>query len=422
MVAEPGHFHAALVLKSLYPDVNQKVFVYAPPGTELNDFLSRVEGYRNRFENPALWELETYTGPDFFDRMLSEKPGNVLVLAGNNRNKTEYINRAIKAGIHVFADKPMAINPNGFTMLEESFKMAEKNGLLLYDIMTERFEITSILQRELSRIPEIFGKLLEGSPEDPAVVKESVHHFFKYVSGTRLIRPPWFYDVEQEGEGIVDVTTHLADLVQWTCFPEQVIDYKKDIRINSSHTWNTPVTPAQFLASTAIKPFPDYLLKYVGPDSILMVACNGEINYRIKGINARISVRWDFEPPPGGGDTHYSVMKGSLARIEIRQGAEQKFIPELYVLPVDPGVDHKNRFRTAMENLAARYPGLSFEEAAGEYHVIIPDIYRVGHEAHFGQVTENFLNYLKEGRLPGWEVPNMLAKYWLTTKAREIVR
>ncbi|MDP4206090.1 MAG: putative oxidoreductase C-terminal domain-containing protein, partial [Bacteroidota bacterium] len=40
-----------------------------------------------------------------------------------------------------------------------------------------------------------------------------------------------------------------------------------------------------------------------------------------------------------------------------------------------------------------------------------------GHEAHFAQVTEKFLGYLKDGKLPRWEVPNMIAKYYTTTSA-----
>jgi Fe-S cluster assembly scaffold protein SufB len=39
----------------------------------------------------------------------------------------------------------------------------------------------------------------------------------------------------------------------------------------------------------------------------------------------------------------------------------------------------------------------------------------VGHEAHFGQVTEEFLEYVKSGRLPEWEIPNMIVKYYTTT-------
>jgi len=43
--------------------------------------------------------------------------------------------------------------------------------------------------------------------------------------------------------------------------------------------------------------------------------------------------------------------------------------------------------------------------------------YRVGHEEHFSQVTAKFLEYLKDGKLPEWEVPNMIIKYYTTTSA-----
>ena len=45
----------------------------------------------------------------------------------------------------------------------------------------------------------------------------------------------------------------------------------------------------------------------------------------------------------------------------------------------------------------------------------IPQKYRVSHEEHFGQVTARFLEYLKEGSLPEWEVPGMITKYFTTT-------
>ena len=53
----------------------------------------------------------------------------------------------------------MAITPDDYTKLEAAFATAQKKDVLLYDIMTERFEITTILQRELSRRPALFGKL-----------------------------------------------------------------------------------------------------------------------------------------------------------------------------------------------------------------------------------------------------------------------
>src|SRR5690606_23570570 len=130
------------------------------------------------------------------EKMLSEKPGNVVVISGNNKLKTEYIKQSIDAGLNVFADKPMAINTESFALLKEAFAAAEQKDLLLYDIMTERFEITTMLQREFSQLPEIFGTLEKGTPDNPAVTKESVHHYSKTVSGAPLIRPAWFFDVE----------------------------------------------------------------------------------------------------------------------------------------------------------------------------------------------------------------------------------
>jgi hypothetical protein len=117
----------------------------------------------------------------------------------------------------------MVINEKGFGQLKQAFETAKKNKVLLYDIMTERYEITTILQSAFSMQPTLFGTLQKGTEKDPAVTKESVHHFYKYVSGSVLTRPAWFLDVEQEGEGIVDVTTHLVDLVQWECFPGQTL-------------------------------------------------------------------------------------------------------------------------------------------------------------------------------------------------------
>ncbi len=77
--------------------------------------------------------------------------------------KLDYILRSLEAGFNVLADKPMAINSENFETLKKAFETAKQNNLLLYDIMTERFEITSDLQRELSMIPEIFGTLETGT-------------------------------------------------------------------------------------------------------------------------------------------------------------------------------------------------------------------------------------------------------------------
>ena len=418
---DPGHFHAALVQKTQYPQVSKDVYVYAPDGAELEEHLKKIDGYNTRAENPTAWNEVIYRGEDYLEKMLSEKKGNVMVTAGNNSKKTEYIKKTLEAGINVLADKPMAINVNNYEMLKECFEIAQKNDVLLYDIMTERFEISTILQRELSMIPSIYGEQEMGTEDNPAITKESVHHFYKIVSGSPLTRPDWFYDVEQQGEGIADVMVHLVDLVQWECFPEQILS-TDDVEITSARHWSTSVNPAQFKSSTGLDEYPEFLQKDV-KDGVLHVNANGEINYKLKGVSAKVVVLWDFEPPVGGGDTHYSIMRGSKANLVIRQGAEQNFTPELYIEPVgEVDAAYVAEVQNAFKALTDKYPGIELTPAENGWQVVIPGSYRVGHEAHFGQVTENYLRYLEEGALPEWEVPNMITKYYTTTSAWKMVQ
>lgn len=417
---DPGHFHAALVQKNMYPEVSPEVRVYAPVGADLDFHLQRIKGYNTRTDSPTKWDEKVYTGGDYFEKMLAEKAGNVVVIAGNNRIKADYLEKSINAGFHVLADKPMIISEKDFDKLKRTFASAAEKKVLLYDIMTERYEISTMLQREFSMLPAAFGKLEKGTPENPAVTKESVHHFYKYVSGSVLTRPSWFMDVSQQGEGIVDVNTHLVDLIQWECFPEQIIDYKKDIKINDARRWTTDMTLSQFKTITKTQGFPDYLKKDVVNDTLLKVFSNGEINYQLKGVHAKASVIWAYQAPEGGGDTHYSIMRGTKANLIIKQGAEQNYKPTLYIEPISNDKTYETGLNQALTVVQKKYPGVSLKKNDKGWEVEIPEKYKEGHEAHFGRVTEKYLEFLKQGKLPTWEVPNMIAKYYTTTQALKL--
>jgi predicted dehydrogenase len=315
----------------------------------------------------------------------------------------------------------MIIDPADFPALEKAFATAREKGLLLYDIMTERYEITTILQKLLSLRPEIFGHLTTGSQDKPAVTKESVHHFSKVVSGAHLIRPAWYFDVTQQGEGIVDVATHLVDLIQWECYPDQVLN-TGDVTMLSAKRWPTVLTKEEFKGVTGMDNFPDYLEKDIS-DGKLNVFSNGEMVYKLKGIYAKVSVEWRYEAPPGGGDTHYSLMHGSNCDLVIRQGKEQDFVPTLYAQNIR-GISSAE-FRTRLQNALSSMPydSLGIKDAGSNgIEIDIPSKYRVGHEAHFGQVTAKFLEYMQEGKIPEWEVAGMITKYYTTTSALEMAR
>jgi len=292
---------------------------------------------------------------------------------------------------------------------------------MLYDIMTERYEVTTILQKLLSQNSKVFGTLSTGSKEEPAVTKVSVHHFSKIVSGSPLLRPVWFFDVQQQGEGIVDVTTHLVDLIQWECFPEQILN-PSDINMISAKRWPTYISKDEFKGVTGFDDFPGYLQKDV-KDGKLNVFANGEMIYQIKGIFAKVSVEWRYQAPPGGGDTHYSVMHGTKCDLIIRQGAEEKFLPTLYIENIK-GLT-MNDFATQLKDVLKTLPYDSLQvESVNKttLKVVVPGKYRVTHEEHFGQVMSRFLGYLKAGKLPEWEVPGMITKYYTTTSALKMAK
>ena len=417
---DPGHFHAALVQKNRHSGLDNTVHIYAPEGNDLKLHLNRIEAFNERANNPTDWNSILYTGDDYFEKMLEHRKGNVVVLAGNNRKKTAYIFKAVNAGLNVLSDKPMAINMQDFDLLRNAFEIAKKNDVLLYDIMTERFEITSILQRAFMQNKIVFGDLEKGTIGNPAVVKESVHHFFKYVSGNTLTRPPWYFDVLQQGEGIVDVTTHLIDLVQW--LPEILIDYEKDIHINKPKRWPTILSFSQFKDVTKMESFPDYLEKDILKDSLLKVFCNGEINYQIKGVHTKVSVIWNYRAPDGAGDTHFSTIQGTKAKLVIRQGEAQNYKPILYIEPNINDVTFEELLKDEFVEIEKKFPGIILKENKNGWEVVVPEKYSVGHAAHFSQVMEKYIEYLTEGNMPDWEVPNMIAKYYTTTKALELAK
>lgn len=419
MTLDPGHFHSGLVQKNMYPEVNPVAYVYAPEGDEVKQHLAMIDQYNNRPDSPTQWKEEVYTGADFAEKMFAEKPGNVMVVAGNNQKKTDYILQAVQNDIHVYSDKPMAINGENYEKLRQAFDTAEENDLLIYDIMTERYEITTILQRELSTFPSIFGEVAESTPDHPAITKESVHHFSKIVSGSPLIRPAWFFDVEQQGSGIVDVSTHLVDLIMWSLFPEENLQ-PSDSEITLAKQWPTKLSLSEFEKVTGLSAYPDYLAKDVEGDE-LEVFANGEIIFRLKDIYGKASVIWDYEAPEGGQDTHYSIFRGTRSDLVIRQDESTHYEPELYVEPSGSfdREEWRENMQKTIDEIVKEYPGLTFEDTEEGFRIDIPDRYKVGHEAHFTQVTEKFLEYLKAGKIPDWEKNYMLTKYYITTGAYE---
>ena len=273
--------------------------------------------------------------------------------------------------------------------------------------MTERNEITTILQRALTQDRALYGEQERGTPDDPAVTKLSVHHYCKLVNGAPLKRPEWYYDTAVQGEGLVDVTSHLVDLVQWEAFPGERLA-EKDVEVLAARTWPTLITPEQFKLSTGGE-----------ISDVMAVKANGEFTWRLRGVCCRVSVVWNFMAPKGTGDTHFSMMRGTKAEVFIRQGAAEGFKPVLYVKSRGDAAATGAALEAALAKIAKTHPGVCCQPTgeAGVWRITYPPAYDNGHEAHFGQVVEMYLGWMKAGREDPDYVDNMLVKYHTIVEA-----
>jgi acid phosphatase class B len=98
--------------------LSPRVSVYAPLGPDVLDYLNRIALFNTRKANPTSWEIELHTGPDFLERMLRERPGNVVIMTGRNRPKIDRAVASLEAGLHVLADKPWIIASRDMPKLE----------------------------------------------------------------------------------------------------------------------------------------------------------------------------------------------------------------------------------------------------------------------------------------------------------------
>jgi predicted dehydrogenase len=412
IIADPGHFHAALVQKEMYPELSAKVQVYAPVGPDLVDYLTRISRFNTRRERPTAWELEVHACPDFVERMCRERPGNVAIFSGRNHSKIHGIQAAIEAGINVLADKPLIVRRDDLPALEKALNAADERRLVLYDMSAARHQTIAGLMRQLRTDPEVFGEPVMGTRTEPGVTVSSAHHIMKQVAGVPNLRPPWFFDITQQGESLADVGTHLVDRIHSTLFPEQAIDHRTEISLHSATRWPTTVSSSQFRQVTGEAGWPDYLEPWVRGDA-LDYFCNTRLQYEIRGVQVAIETRWHWLAEAGD-DTQTACYRGSLARLELRQGAAEQYRAELYVVPL---AEISAPLERRIAALQPAYPGVELVKLGREWGVAIPDALRTRHEAHFAELTRDFLHHVEKRRpLSAWEKPNALAKYYVCTE------
>ena len=415
LILNPGHFHAALVLRKRHPSLSDNIYVYSEPGPDLDRFQEIAESFNNRPVNPTCWKMHVYRGSDGLEKLIHDKKGDIVVLAGRNNTKMENIDTLNRAGFAILADKPWVTTQAAIPFLHATMTSGRP---LAVDIMTERYEIATLIQKKFLAEQNVFGEIRIDNDTGPSVFKECVHHLYKIVNQKPLVRPAWYFDIDIQGEGIVDTTIHLVDMTHWMLFPAIPIDYEKDIELIEARRWPTEVPLDKFVKITGTHQFPQAVQKYV-KDDVLNYFCNGELIYDLKGVPVHLREIWNLDEPPGGGDTHRSLIKGTRSDLMIRQLPENDFKTELLIIPRGHRIQVEETIQDCLGKWSHRYPGLSVNPEKNALLINIPDDLRTTHEQHFCQVRDAFLAHLDAGTEPAEHRACTIAKYALLAEARE---
>ena len=414
-VLDPGHFHAALTFRERHPSLSDQVFVYSQGGPELQSFLDILNSYNTRADNPTAWKLHIYEGGDCLQKMIADKKGDIAILAGKNHTKMANIAALAEAGFCVLADKPWVTERESLRHLNSALAPGRPP---VVDIMTERYEITTVVQKMLLAQKDIFGDLVTPADGSPAVYKFSVHHLYKLVNGKPLVRPPWYFDVDVQGEGIIDVSTHLVYITHWMLYPGQAIDYDRDLELLDARRWPTKIPLDIYKQITGDDQFPDSVSKYV-TGGVLDYFCNGEFIYKVKGVPVHIKLIWNLIEPEGAKDLHESMIKGSRSNLRIRQLPEKGFMTELMLKPHADREKIGQALETCLNQWQPDYPGLSLSEEGEEFVINIPMPLRTTHEQHFCKVRDAFLADLDGDGFKPEVFADIRSRYTLLAQARE---
>ncbi|MFT5391677.1 MAG: putative dehydrogenase [Gammaproteobacteria bacterium] len=408
---QPGHFHAALTLRIPNPRVSEEVHLYATASEERDAFVALVDAFNSRAQNPTRWHIVEHRGEDertLLAQLIAERRGDAVVLAGRNDHKLAVIAAVHRAGLHVLADKPWAIN----ALATDDLAQATQNGALAMDIMTSRFDVIAQLRRKIARDATVFGGFRNSA--DPAIDIGSVHHLVKVVNGQTLRRPTWYFDVGAQGDGLVDIQSHMTHQAQWLLETDAAYQYGADVSSLRAVRWPTPVSVELFQRSTGASEFPAALQGNVN-DGELALFCNGQIDYELRGVTVRQRAKWRPIEPEGGGDLHDAVIRGENADIIVEQGPATGYQPVLSVLPRAAHVP--STLANALGHWQRDFPGVSVDKKGDRLELNIPSTLRTGHEAHFAMVLESFLDYLDAGEWPSSLRAEINMRYTLLGRA-----
>ncbi len=167
-----------------------------------------------RFDVP---KNRRYVGTDCLDQMLAHADIDVVLLCTPPVFRAEDMKKCLEAGKHVFAEKPLCVDPTAARFIEEEvIPLAEKKGLSMMGGNQARHDTMVI---------EALDRLHDGQIGEIVNVK-SIYYWHHYIEGPQLapeLTPEqmefqirrWIGFIWASGDQLVEQHIHALDLALW---------------------------------------------------------------------------------------------------------------------------------------------------------------------------------------------------------------
>jgi predicted dehydrogenase len=197
-------------------------------------FADRIQRSRQALEEAVGDALKVndetaFVGFDAYQRVI-DSDVDMVILATPPGFRPQHLRACVEAGKHVFAEKPVAVDPAGVRHILDTSRMADEKGISI---------VAGTLYRRQPSFMEAVSRIHDGMIGELVAAQEY------YMTGPIWLRPTtpemsemekqclnWYYYTWLSGDHIVEQFVHNLDVLNWVFQGHPVSAYASGGRIN----------------------------------------------------------------------------------------------------------------------------------------------------------------------------------------------
>ncbi len=170
----------------------------------------------NHLNHPDLSQENRFVGLDAFQKVI-DSGIDVIILATPPGFRPEHLRAAVEKGIHVFLEKPVAVDVPGLLSVEESCRIAKKKGLSLVSGFCWRYDtarreaFTRLHDGQIGKLQSVYATYYTGpvKPMPPATARPAG------MPDAEWQLRNWMNFSYLSGDSLVEQAVHSVDKICW---------------------------------------------------------------------------------------------------------------------------------------------------------------------------------------------------------------